>query len=226
MPTIVVATPKGGAGKSTTSLILGLTLAERGAKVTLIDADDNAPLTTWANGVPRKVRVIGGITDQNFVSILDRESATQDAVIIDLEGVASRIMSRAILRADLVLIPTQASPLDAKEAAKAVALVRQEEEVARRAIPLRITLTRTSEAVPTRATKALVREMAERGVPSLRTQLNERVPFKSVFEYKCALTELDPKKVNGIEPAIRNANAFTDELVDVIKSVVAGRAAA
>src|ERR687889_1257734 len=90
MPVIVVATPKGGAGKSTTSLVLGLTLAERGAQVTLIDADDNHPLTDWHSGQKRKLDVIGGISEQNFVSIVDREAVSKDAVIIDLEGVATR----------------------------------------------------------------------------------------------------------------------------------------
>ena len=63
MPTIVIANPKGGSGKSTTALVLGLTLAGRGARVTLIDADANHPLTTWCDGRPRQVAVIGGLTD-------------------------------------------------------------------------------------------------------------------------------------------------------------------
>ena len=110
MPTIVVANPKGGSGKSTTALVLGLTLAGKGARVTLIDADANHPLTTWHDGRPRQVEVIGGLTDETFVSTLDHEAACRDAVIVDLEGAATRIVSRAIMRADLTLIPMQAKP--------------------------------------------------------------------------------------------------------------------
>ncbi len=39
MPTIVFASSKGGAGKSTSAVLLATQLAERGAEVTLIDAD-------------------------------------------------------------------------------------------------------------------------------------------------------------------------------------------
>jgi chromosome partitioning protein len=226
MPTIVVATPKGGAGKSTTSLVLGLTLAERGAKVTLIDADDNHPLTDWHGGRSRSVDVIGGITDSNFVSIVDREADSKDAVIVDLEGVATRVMSRAIMRADLVLIPMQPSKLDAKEAAKMVGLIRQEEEILRRPIPFRICMTRTSDAVPTRATKKLIAEMAAKGIPAMSRHLNQRVPYTSLFELNCTLSEMDAKQISGVPQAIQNANEFTDEVVELLKGIVAGRVAA
>lgn len=39
MPVISIANPKGGAGKSTTALVLGTTIAAHGATVTVIDAD-------------------------------------------------------------------------------------------------------------------------------------------------------------------------------------------
>jgi chromosome partitioning protein len=43
VPTIVVASPKGGVGKSTTANILMTSLARRGASVTGVDADLNRP---------------------------------------------------------------------------------------------------------------------------------------------------------------------------------------
>jgi chromosome partitioning protein len=226
MPTIVVANPKGGSGKSTTSLVLGLTLARKGAKVTLIDADANHPLTTWHNGDTRELDVIGGLTDANFVSVLDREASQRDAVIVDLEGAATRIVSRAIMRADLVLIPMQASAVDAAQAGRAVGLIRQEEEILRRSIPLRIVLTRTSPQIVTRAQQHIVAEMQAAGIPALKTQLHERAGFKAIFEYKQALADLDPAKVNGLEAACANVEAFADEVTAILKSIVTERAAA
>ena len=44
MPTIVMASPKGGAGKSTSALLLTTELAAAESTVTLIDADPNRPL--------------------------------------------------------------------------------------------------------------------------------------------------------------------------------------
>src|SRR5215212_11264068 len=226
MPTIVVGNPKGGSGKSTTALVLGLTLAGQGAAVTLIDADANHPLTTWHDGRPRQVEVIGGLTDETFVSTLDREAACRDAVIVDLEGAATRIVSRAIMRADLTLIPMQASAVDAAQAGRAVGLIRQEEEILRRRIPLRVVLTRTSPQIPTRAERKILQEMATGGIPSLKTHLHERAAFKALFEYKAALVELDPMKVNGLAAALANAETFTDEVIVLLKSIVRGKAAA
>jgi chromosome partitioning protein len=48
MPTIVIASPKGGVGKSTTANILMTCLAGRGASVIGIDADLNRPQIQWA----------------------------------------------------------------------------------------------------------------------------------------------------------------------------------
>ena len=48
MPTIVFANPKGGAGKSTSAVILATQLAHKGADVTIIDADPNKPVSQWA----------------------------------------------------------------------------------------------------------------------------------------------------------------------------------
>ena len=49
MPTIVFASPKGGAGKSTSAVVLATELAGRGATVAIIDADPNKPVSRWAN---------------------------------------------------------------------------------------------------------------------------------------------------------------------------------
>ena len=47
MPTIVFASPKGGASKSTSTVVLVCELARRGAAVTIIDADPNRPVSAW-----------------------------------------------------------------------------------------------------------------------------------------------------------------------------------
>jgi cellulose biosynthesis protein BcsQ len=44
MATIALTSPKGGAGMSTSTALLGSDLAERGTTVTVIDADPNHPL--------------------------------------------------------------------------------------------------------------------------------------------------------------------------------------
>lgn len=53
MPVITVANPKGGAGKSTTTLVLATTLAQQGASVVILDCDPNRPIEGWRRGASK-----------------------------------------------------------------------------------------------------------------------------------------------------------------------------
>lgn len=220
MPVIAVANPKGGAGKSTTALVLGTTLAGNGAKTAVIDCDPNRPIVTWSRGGSRNpLQVIGDVTEQKIIDVIDEEMSTRQFVIVDLEGTASRMVSRAITRSDLVLIPMQASAVDAAQAARAVSLVREEEQVVRRIIPFRVLFTRTSPQIPTKNEKLIVEELANSGIPCFRSHLNQRTAFQSMFTYKLALDELDPTLVNGLEAAIANAYRLAEEVVQMIRGM-------
>jgi chromosome partitioning protein len=220
MPVISVANPKGGAGKSTTALVLGTTLASKGATVSIIDCDPNQPIKAWATGQSKSaVRVLSDVTESRIVPVIDAERAEHQFVIVDLEGTASRMVSRAIARSDLVLIPMQASAVDAAQAARAVGLVREEEQVINRPIPLRVVFTRTSPQIPTRNEKLIMEELRGSGVPLLTTHLNQRTAFQSLFTYKLALDELDPTAVNGLEAAVTNAYRLAGEVIEVVRSI-------
>ena len=61
MPVIAFSSPKGGAGKTTAATVLATVLAERGATVTIIDADPNKNVVDWAKlpGKPTSPRSSG-----------------------------------------------------------------------------------------------------------------------------------------------------------------------
>jgi chromosome partitioning protein len=88
MPTIAMVTPKGGAGKSTSAVILGSELARRGAAVTLIDADPNKPLSDWAKqpGRPENLTVLAEVTEENIIEEIEGAAQKTPFVIVDLEG--------------------------------------------------------------------------------------------------------------------------------------------
>ena len=220
MPVISVANPKGGAGKSTTALVLGTTLAAHGASVAMLDCDPNRPIAAWSRGESSTaMKVLADISESQIVSTIDAERAGRQFVIVDLEGTASRMVSRAIMRSDLVLIPMQASAVDAAQAARAVSLVQEEEQVVGRSIPFRVLFTRTSPAIPTRNEKMIIDELRGAGIPVLTTHLNERAAYKSMFTYRRTLAELDPALVNGLPGALENAERLSGEIVELISSL-------
>ena len=129
MPTISLASSKGGAGKSTTAVVLATELAARGATVTLIDADPNQPVVRWSRkaGKPEGVIVIGGVTEETVSEVIDEAAGQTQFVIVDLEGTASVMVAYAMSRSDLVIIPMQGSELDGVEAAKVIGFIRRQE---------------------------------------------------------------------------------------------------
>jgi len=89
IPVIAVSNPKGGAGKSTTTLLLATYLAQSGASVCILDAAPNQPIMDWkTNGLSKTtLKVIGGIKESNLMEVLDAQN--DQFVFIDLEGSAS-----------------------------------------------------------------------------------------------------------------------------------------
>jgi chromosome partitioning protein len=217
VPVIVFANPKGGAGKSTSALILALTLAKAGANVTVIDADPNRPILDWRSGQSRSsLRVIGDATESTIIRIIGDERARQQFVFVDLEGTASRLVSRAISRADLVIVPLQASAVDARQASRAVSLVQEEEETLGRQINFRVLLTRTSPLIATKLEREIVGVLKSADLPQFSAHLNERQAFKAVFARRLALDELDAAQVSGVAEAMANADKLANELADIL----------
>lgn len=220
MPVICAANPKGGAGKSTTILALATALAQQGGTVTIIDADPNKPITDWRKG-PSKLalNVISDATEANIRDLINTAAAEAQFVFVDLEGTASRLASRAIIRADLTLIPLGGSALDAKQAARAVGLVRESEEDIGRKINFTLAFNRTSPPpFIRRIEREITTQMQQNELPVLRTHLYRREAYNAMFMERLSLFELNPAKVNGLEAAIDNAIQLTAEVLDVLKA--------
>src|SRR5689334_1778198 len=117
LPVISFASPKGGAGKSTSAVMLACELAQSGRKVTVIDADPNRPVFRWAQrpGKPESLTVLQDVTEETIIDTIESASTGSNFVIVDLEGTASIMVALAISRADLVIIPSQGSQLDAEQ---------------------------------------------------------------------------------------------------------------
>lgn len=210
MPVISLVSPKGGAGKSTAAILLATELAQR-AEVVIIDADPNRPIVTWAGlpGKPANITVLDA-TQDNMLDRIDEARGRVPFVVVDTEGTASLTVAYAIGGSDLVIIPTQGSFLDEKQAARAIKLVKDAERQQRRNIPHAVVLTRTSPTITTRDLASVQQHLQGR-IHVLDTQLNERAAFRSIFSFGGDLRSLDPQQVRNIDKAVANASEFARE---------------
>lgn len=220
MPTIVFASPKGGAGKSTSAVLLAVELAERGASVTFIDADPNRPVSRWGSrpGKPDMLTILANITEDTIIDTIERAATESAFVVVDLEGTASMMVGYALSRADLAIIPTQGSQLDAAEAVKAIALIRRQERAFNKVIPLAVLFTRTSAAIRPRTLKAIESEFVNAGIRVFGTQIHEREAYRAIFAFGGTLTGLDESQVPNIAASMANARAFAAETVALLKA--------
>ena len=125
MRTIVVASQKGGVGKTTIAGHLGV-MAEQSKEgpVALIDTDPQGSLASWwnerTNDAPLFARVeIGKLTEH--LQALSKGGIK--LAIIDTPPSVTEMIQQVLRTADLVLIPTRPSPHDLRAVGSTVELV-------------------------------------------------------------------------------------------------------
>jgi chromosome partitioning protein len=220
VPVISFASPKGGAGKTTATLILASELLQQLQKpVTIIDADPNHPFERWLK-LKHKPELLSFIFDDSDDTILDniekakRESA---AVLIDLEGTKNTRVTYAISQSDLVLIPVQGSILDAQEAAEAIKLIKRAEQAFKRKIDFAILFTRMPAAIVSKNFSDIARQFSDSEIPVLEAQLIEREAFKTMFSMGRVLYDL-PEHTNGLQKAQHDSYNLADAVITRIKN--------
>lgn len=233
MAVISLANPKGGAGKSTSAVILATELAESGADVTVIDADPNYPIFDWSHlpNKPKTIEVLSRVTHEqdqrkspkeivvtadNILELIEEASERSAFVIVDLEGTADVLVGDAVAMSDLVIIPTQISPMDVKQAARAARLVKKQSKVTKRTIPYVMAITRDKTAIRSSTDKIIEEKFNEFKIPLLNTRLIERSPFKEIMLSGGGLADLDQER-ESVRKARLNARAFASEVIDSLR---------
>ena len=221
---IAVANPKGGSGKTTLVMVLAQVLVEHGGRVAVIDADPNGIIARWAEQRESEGRevpftVVAGPKEAEMVGLVSRLSAEHQFVLIDLEGTASRIMSRAFARSNLVVIPFNPSPIDARLAADAVQLVDEESEALERQIDYRLVCSRAPAAVVSRSAKRIFAAIDDAQLPMLPASLVERAAYRDIFERALTLSELEEGSTSGLKQARLNAEELAAAVVEALREV-------
>jgi len=220
LPAVAFVSPKGGAGKTTASLLLALGLAGRGQRVAMIDSDPNKPLVRWASlpDAPPLISIHPAPTAQDMRDALREAQRKQpDWIILDTEGSIRGAMVFTTLRLDMVITPLAASQLEAVEAIKAAELVGQHGRRQGRAMLHRALLTRVPAAVRPRSVKQVVEQLRAKGVDLLPTALIEKEAFRMLFDVGGNLDGLERHGAHGLDSARTIATAFVDAVIEALE---------
>lgn len=221
MPVIAFANSKGGSGKTTSALLLATALSER-QPTTLIDADPRHPITTWAKmpGVPEGLTVVTNAGERTILDEIE-EAATRDPfVIIDLEGTASRLMGYAISQADLVIIPLKEQQQDALAALEVIQEIHREMKAIRRPIPYAALFTQSKVSVKSRTARHIAQQFRDMPqIDTFQTEIYERDAFAAMFAIGGTVRDMNGAKVNNLDRAIENIDAFTGEVIGRLRAL-------
>jgi chromosome partitioning protein len=219
MPTLVLCSPKGGVGKTTSAVLIALILAEAGSTVTLIDGDPNQPIARWAGRtqLPAGLTVVEKANQDTIQHQIEAAAADSAFVIVDTEGTAGLMVSYAIAEADLVIIPVQGSQLDAIQARRAIDLIKATSKSVRRTIDHVLLRTRVNPAVRSTVVKEVFDLLSETGVDILKSGFNERSAYLAIFGYGRTLSTLDGIKAGDVKKAAENARQVASEIIARLK---------
>jgi len=175
MTVLVVASSKGGPGKTTLCQVLVGSLAGV-MRISALDADPTQALSRWAANAYEgpALEVVAETDEARLAHLIAAKAEEVDVVLVDTAGFGNRAATVAMTSADAVLVPSLAVEADVTEAEKTVRLVEGLARAARRDIPARVILNRVRR---TGLSRHALAELEAAGVPRLDATLGDLVAY-------------------------------------------------
>ncbi|MCV6574507.1 MAG: ParA family protein [Cohaesibacter sp.] len=238
MYVITFANPKGGSGKTTSALLLAEQILHAQAKVAILDCDPNQNIVQWGalrteQGRSLPFHIEPAPSEDVILEKIETLANDIDYLVIDLEGTASQIVTYAISQSDLVLIPFEPTPMEARQAARAVQLVRNAGRMLKRHIAHALLFTRVNAAFQTNDEKDVRKETTDSDIAILDTTIVRRSAFTRIFREGMLLSELlqaaqkdaegrtksqQERLLKPFETATENARNYAQEVVKALQS--------
>lgn len=233
MYVITFANPKGGSGKTTAAMLLAEQIAISGGRVAILDLDPNANILAWSRGRAEAGREVPFVVHarpqaEDTVELIDSLADSVDYLIVDLEGSKDQIVTFALSRTDLCMIPLDGSPMEARQAAAAVRLVQSTSAMIRAPIAYTLLFTRTNAAFQSSDERDVRAEMETNSVPTLPVRVAKRAPYTRIFRDGVLLSELPElieaelagKSASVMEKALHQVTGAIDNARDYAQAVI------
>jgi chromosome partitioning protein len=126
MKTIVIASRKGGAGKTTIATLLAVEAARVGAgPAVIIDLDPMRGLSLWWEARDDETPVLVAADSTPKAALAAAKSTGASLVLVDTPPAAAPVVAEVVAMADLVIVPVQPSPHDLRAVGATVDLARK-----------------------------------------------------------------------------------------------------
>lgn len=178
MSIITVASSKGGAGKTTIAELIVGTVASKGHRVAVIDADFNHTLASWIRTFDYPIDVHTELDEEAIFKLAPELDEGYDLVLIDTAGAAARATLYSIAQSDLVIVPVKLSGQDVTEAIKTVQLASKASQITQKDTQARVLM---NEYKPrTIVAQHIEQQLLDLELPVMRAKLENLVAFKEM----------------------------------------------
>ncbi|MCF7728682.1 ParA family protein [Sulfitobacter sp. M22] len=216
MPVLSFVSSKGGAGKTTTCVVIATELA-RYSTVCIIDVDKMQRSIRWSQkteNLPENISIKSCLDKKELAPMVRAADATFDYVLIDTKGDASELNSLVIAESDLVIVPLKDDQQAADDTIFTVDEIKAVSFSYRREIPFRLLFNNIKQVGNPKLSSHINAELRSE-YPSFKTELKERPAFNAMMHFGGGLANI-PSEITGVDAATENAFQVVSELTDIL----------
>jgi chromosome partitioning protein len=195
---LAVLNQKGGTGKTTVAIHLGMAWVRSGARVVVLDADPQGSALDWAEARADSTPALPvlGLPKPTLHREVPALAESYDHVVIDGPPQVEAIVKSAMMAADVVVIPVQPSGVDVWGARQIIARL-VEARIVRPELKAAFALNR--KASKTFLSRAVLDALADYEVPVLASALGQRVTFAETIGTGRTVFDVAPAGIASAE---------------------------